>query len=72
MTKMTKNMGTFDRAARIVVALLLLYVAFGTSFASTGLLHWLAIGVAAVFVLTTLVGNCPLYSLVGIKTCRDC
>ncbi|MEO0866443.1 MAG: DUF2892 domain-containing protein [Pseudomonadota bacterium] len=27
---------------------------------------------AAVFTLTALVGNCPLYSIVGIKTCKDC
>ncbi|WP_244437543.1 YgaP family membrane protein [Roseivivax isoporae] len=63
-------MGTLDRALRIVVALGLLYVAFGTTVAAAGLLHWLAIAVAAVFVLTALLGNCPLYTLVGIRTCR--
>ena len=31
-----------------------------------------AIAVAAVFILTSLVGMCPLYSIIGLKTCRDC
>ena len=29
-----------------------------------------SIGVAAVFILTSLAGNCPLYSILGIRTCR--
>lgn len=69
---MSTNMGKADRALRIVIALVLLFVAFGTSFAAAGLLHWLAIIVAAVFVVTSVVGNCPLYSIIGLKTCRDC
>ena len=67
---MTKNMGTLDRGLRIAAALILLYLAFGTAFAAAGILHWLFIAVAAVFLLTSVVGNCPLYSVIGIKTCR--
>ena len=67
---MTKNMGTLDRGLRIAAALIMLYLAFGTAFAAAGILHWLFIAVAAVFLLTSAVGNCPLYSVIGIKTCR--
>lgn len=67
---MTTNMGKFDRGLRIAVALLLLVLAFGTGFAAAGVLHWLFILIAVVFVLTALVGYCPLYSVFGIKTCR--
>lgn len=67
---MTKNMGTIDRGLRIVAALALLLVAFGTEFAAAGILHWLLIAVALVFLLTSAVGNCPLYRIVGIKTCK--
>lgn len=67
---MTKNMSTLDRGLRLVVAAILVWVAFGTGFAAAGVLHWLALAVAAIFALTALVGNCPLYSIVGIKTCR--
>ncbi|MGR3803383.1 YgaP family membrane protein [Marinibacterium profundimaris] len=66
------NMGKADRAIRIAIAAVLLYLAFGTALAAAGLLHWLAIAVAAIFVLTSLVGLCPLYSIIGLKTCRDC
>lgn len=67
---MARNMGTLDRGLRIVAALVLLWAAFGTAFAAAGILHWVLIAIAAVFILTALIGNCPLYSIVGIKTCR--
>ncbi|MFP7675460.1 YgaP-like transmembrane domain [Marivita sp. S0852] len=69
---MTTNMGKADRIARLAVAAALLVLAFGTSVLASGLLFWLALAVAAVFAVTALVGNCPLYALVGLKTCRDC
>ena len=69
---MTTNMGTFDRVARISLAVILVWAAFGTAFAATGVLHWLFLAVAAVFLLTAIIGNCPLYSIIGLKTCRDC
>jgi hypothetical protein len=67
---MIKNMGSIDRGLRIAIALVLIGLAFGTEFAAAGLLHWAFIAVAAVFALTSLVGNCPLYSLIGVKTCN--
>jgi hypothetical protein len=67
---MTTNMGTFDRGARLAVAVILLFLAFGTQ-TLTGVLFWLAVVVAAVFAVTALVGNCPLYSIMGIKTRRE-
>ena len=69
---MSINMGKLDRAGRIVIALVLLYLAFGTAVAATGFLHWLFIVIAAVFVVTSVIGNCPLYAIVGLKTCREC
>jgi hypothetical protein len=68
---MTKNMGSLDRGVRIAVAIVLLAVAYGTGFAASGILHWLFIAIAAVFLITSVVGNCPLYSIAGIKTCRN-
>lgn len=67
---MKTNMGKIDRGLRIVAAIVMLVLAFGTGFAAAGVLHWLFIAVAAVFVLTSLVGSCPLYAVFGIKTCR--
>jgi hypothetical protein len=68
---MTTNMGKADRGARLAIALILLVLAFGTTGPGAGILFWLALVVAAVFALAALAGNCPLYGLVGLKTCRD-
>lgn len=69
---MTINMGKIDRGARLLIAAALMVAAFGTGVLGSGILFWLALAVAAVFTLTSLVGNCPLYRLVGLKTCRTC
>ncbi len=68
---MTKNMGSLDRGVRIAVAIVLLVLAYSAGFAAGGIIHWLFIAVAAVFLITAVIGNCPLYSIVGIKTCRN-
>lgn len=68
---MTKNMGSVDRALRLIVAGVLLFLAFGSSGAfASGALFWLALAVSLVFIVTAIVGNCPLYSIFGIRTCR--
>ncbi|ETX15590.1 bifunctional protein GlmU [Roseivivax halodurans JCM 10272] len=67
---MTRNMGTLDRVGRLALAAILLWIAFGTAFAAAGALHWIAIAVALVLGLTALVGNCPAYGLLGIRTCK--
>ncbi|MBN9245002.1 MAG: DUF2892 domain-containing protein [Mesorhizobium sp.] len=69
---MRTNMGTIDRGLRLVVAAALLYAAFGgATVLAAGILHWVVIAVAVVFILTSFVGICPLYSILGIKTCRS-
>jgi hypothetical protein len=68
---MKTNMGTIDRGGRLVIAAVLAYLALGTGMLS-GILFWLALVVAGVFTLTALVGSCPLYSIVGLKTCKNC
>jgi len=65
-------MGKLDRGARLIVAAVLLILALATPMLGHGILFWGAIVVAGIFTLTALVGNCPLYSVVGLKTCRDC
>jgi hypothetical protein len=36
----------------------------------SGTLGLIGIVVAAIFTLTTILGYCPLYSLIGVKTCK--
>lgn len=66
---MSVNMGKIDRGVRLVLAAALLYGALATAALGSGILFWLALAVAAIFVLTAVVGTCPLYSIVGINTC---
>ncbi len=65
---MTINEGTLDRTLRIVVGLLLIGVAlglYGPEYTSV----WGWIGVVPL--ATGVVGWCPGYSLLGIKTCAS-
>jgi hypothetical protein len=66
---MTKNMGTADRAIRLVIAAVLLVLAFGTASLGSGALFWLALVVALIFTVTALIGNCPIYRIFGMNTC---
>ena len=66
---MTRNMGSLDRALRLVVAAVLALLAWnGTLADPLALGAWI---VAAVFVLTSLVSFCPLYRVMGMDTCGN-
>ena len=64
---MKKNMGNADRIVRILAAAVLAGLYFGGII--TGTIGLILVIVAGVFLLTSLVGVCPLYSLVGINSC---
>jgi len=64
---MKKNMGTTDRIIRTIIALIAAYFYFGGIV--TGTLGIVLVVVAAVFLLTSLVSFCPLYTIFGLKTC---
>jgi hypothetical protein len=60
---MNKNVGSVDRALRVVAGLVLLSL---TVIGPKTL--WGLIGIVPL--LTALVGWCPAYTLLGIRTCR--
>lgn len=60
-------MGNADRAIRVIIAVLIAVLYFTNVISGT--LGLILLIVAGVFVLTSLVSVCPLYSLVGINTC---
>ena len=64
---MKKNMGKTDRIVRILIAAVVVGL-FGAKII-TGLLATVLLVLAAVFVLTSFVSFCPLYTLVGLNTC---
>lgn len=64
---MKKNMGNLDRIVRIVLAAIFAALYFtGTVTGTFGII--LAI-LAAVFLLTSAISFCPLYTLIGLNTC---
>jgi hypothetical protein len=65
---MKKNMGTADRLIRLIVAAVILGLSF--THVITGMLATVLVVLAAIFALTSMVSFCPLYTLVGINTCK--
>lgn len=65
---MKKNMGSTDKRIRIGAAIILAVLSFTEII--TGTLAIVALIVAGVFVVTSLINFCPLYSIIGIKTCK--
>ncbi|WP_415922195.1 DUF2892 domain-containing protein [Tateyamaria sp. SN6-1] len=62
---MTRNLANWDRIARFVIGALLIVLA------ATGMIGaWGYLGV--IFAGTAMVSFCPLYRIVGLKTCQDC
>jgi len=65
---MKKNMGGLDKAIRLVVAVVLAVLYFTNTI--TGTFALVAVIAAAIFTLTSIISFCPLYTLLGINTCK--
>ncbi len=65
---MKKNMGQVDRILRIVIAVVIGALWYTGKIEGTLATVLLVIG--AVFLVTSLVGSCPLYSVLGISTSK--
>ncbi len=64
---MKKNMGSTDRIIRVILAVIMAVLYFtGTV---TGTLGIVLLVLAVVFVLTSFLSFCPIYAIVGLKTC---
>ncbi|RRJ82367.1 DUF2892 domain-containing protein [Aestuariirhabdus litorea] len=62
---MMSNVGTFDRALRVIVGLALLSLVFVGPQTPWG---W----VGLVPLLTGTISFCPLYRILGLSTCKRC
>lgn len=69
---MPVNVGSADRIARIIVGLALILVPFvsGLALFANPLLHWGSVIVGAVLIFTALLRFCPLYTVLGLSTCK--
>ncbi|MCQ0971772.1 DUF2892 domain-containing protein [Paracoccus sp. TK19116] len=71
---MTTNVGTLDRILRAALGLILLSLAlFSASPLFAGpLFKYGAAAIGVVMLATSVLRMCPLYAILGIKTCREC
>jgi hypothetical protein len=65
---MKANMGTIDRVIRVIIAAVIATLFFMGKIPGT--LGYVAVALAGVFVLTSLISFCPLYAPFGISTCK--
>jgi hypothetical protein len=65
--KLTQNVGTVDRIARLAIAVVLGAVVL--TGAATAPMSWIAGALAVTLLVTGATGFCPLYALAGIRTC---
>jgi len=63
---MKKNMGTTDKVIRILVAVIFVVLYF--THVVSGVLGIIFLAIAAMFVVTSIVGICPLYTPLGLST----
>jgi hypothetical protein len=63
--RLTANIGSADRILRTIVGIVLIALALRGVFTP-----WAWIGIVPL--VTAFVKICPLYSIVGLKTCHDC
>ncbi len=65
---MKKKMGSLDKTVRIIIALVIagLYYA-GVISGTVGIV---LLVFAGIFILTSLISFCPLYSIFGFSTCK--
>lgn len=64
---MKTNVGNLDKVLRIVLAVVMSVLYFTRTVEGT--LGTVLLILGGVFLLTALVGFCPLYALMGISTC---
>jgi hypothetical protein len=69
---MVKNIGTVDRALRILLGVVLLAAPFvsGMALFAAGWATALSVVVGLVMLGTATLRFCPLYTLVGVRTCK--
>ncbi|GAA4944276.1 hypothetical protein GCM10023314_16600 [Algibacter agarivorans] len=65
---MKKNMGTLDKGIRLVIAIAIALLYYFNIISGT--LAYILMAVAIIFLLTSFINFCPLYTLFGINTCK--
>ena len=64
---MKKNMGTVDKVVRIIIALIIVILFYFKVI--TGTLGIVLIIASGIFLLTSFISFCPMYTIFGLSTC---
>ena len=64
---MTRNLGYSDRGIRVIIALSLIIMLISGITQSILLITLLSV-ISGIFILTAIIGICPLYSLFGLNS----
>jgi len=64
---MKKNMGSVDKIIRFILAAV--FVALYFTGTVTGVVGYILLALAVIFVFTSLISFCPLYTIIGLRTC---
>ncbi len=67
---MKKNVGSIDKIVRIIIAVVAGYFAKTHGFEASWV-NYLLYAVAAIMLLTAIVGTCPIYSALGMKSNKN-
>lgn len=69
---MTINVGSLDRLFRLVLGIGLLVLAFAGNLPmfDAAIMKYGAVAIGLVLVVTAVFRFCPLYRLIGVKTCK--
>lgn len=65
---MKKNMGSTDKGIRVFIAILIALLYYFNVIEGT--LAYILMALAIVFLVTSFVSFCPLYTLLGINNCK--
>ncbi len=65
---MKTNMGTLDKGIRVAVAAVIAGLYLGNVI--SGAIAIVGLVVVGIFLLTSIIGFCPLYAVFGLNTCK--
>ncbi|MCP4055387.1 MAG: DUF2892 domain-containing protein [Mesoflavibacter sp.] len=65
---MKKNMGALDKSLRVLIAIVIALLFYLDVIEGT--LAYVLMAFAIIFLITSFISFCPLYTILGINTCR--
>ncbi|MCB0447541.1 MAG: DUF2892 domain-containing protein [Gelidibacter sp.] len=65
---MKKNMGSTDKGIRVSIAIIIALLYFFNVI--EGALAYVLMAFAIIFLVTSFINFCPLYTLIGVNTCK--